>query len=204
MGAQLDDSADYCYQLPSTRVFERFGYTKIEYPFHKEYMVLGDDVVLTIQEIHTHGEYAEWGLQRLKPIEGCLHVYESDSTHSLYDLNNIDYNKFILLQGDTEFPKMLVGIQNDLKNERQVSFEERRDFADQFGSLFRELSAKSHEDLDKMFFGFLREIREYRVRHPRFDEEKAQNRLVGDIPPSPEHASKSGWRRRSWLGALKR
>ena len=56
---------------------------------------------------------------------------------------------------------IIVANKCDLENERQVSTQEGRDLAKQFGCKFIETSAKSRYNVDESFFNLVREIRRF-------------------------------------------
>ena len=62
--------------------------------------------------------------------------------------------------------KILVGNKCDMDDRRQVTFEEGKEFASQFGMPFLETSAKATQRVDEAFDTMTREIKEKMMQKP--------------------------------------
>uniref|UniRef100_A0A4W3I0A6 V-ral simian leukemia viral oncogene homolog Ba (ras related) n=1 Tax=Callorhinchus milii TaxID=7868 RepID=A0A4W3I0A6_CALMI len=60
---------------------------------------------------------------------------------------------------EDKIPLLLVGNKSDLEDRRQVSVEEARSKAEEWGVQYVETSAKTRANVDKVFFDLMREVR---------------------------------------------
>lgn len=63
------------------------------------------------------------------------------------------------MKGDDSIPFILVGNKSDLTERRQVGLRQAHDRADAWKVPYVETSAKTRENVDKVFFDLMREIR---------------------------------------------
>lgn len=92
--------------------------------------------------------------------EGFLCVYAINSRTSFEEISQF-YQQILRVKDKDYFPIIIVANKCDLENERQVSTQEGRDLAKQFGCKFIETSAKSKYNVDEAFFSLVREIRRF-------------------------------------------
>lgn len=67
--------------------------------------------------------------------------------------------QILRVKEDESAPFLLVGNKSDLEDRRQVSAEEAKARAEQWGVCYVETSAKTRANVDKVFFDLMREIR---------------------------------------------
>uniref|UniRef100_A0A671MG77 Ras-related protein Ral-A-like n=1 Tax=Sinocyclocheilus anshuiensis TaxID=1608454 RepID=A0A671MG77_9TELE len=67
--------------------------------------------------------------------------------------------QILRVKEDENVPFLLVGNKSDLEDRRQVSADEAKARADQWGVCYVETSAKTRANVDKVFFDLMREIR---------------------------------------------
>jgi GTPase SAR1 family protein len=88
---------------------------------------------------------------------------------------------------------LLVGNKCDLENQRQVTFEEGKELADNLGVKFIETSAKSANNVDKAFFTLANEIKS-RVPKNEDHPSEARKEKAGKLRSDPigKDKAKSG------------
>ncbi len=67
--------------------------------------------------------------------------------------------QILRVKGDDSIPFILVGNKSDLTDKRQVSQRTAQDRAESWRVPYVETSAKTRENVDKVFFDLMREIR---------------------------------------------
>jgi GTPase KRas protein len=98
--------------------------------------------------------------QYMRTGEGFLCVYSITSRPSFEEISTF-YNQILRVKDKDYFPVIIVANKCDLEHERQVSTQEGRDLAKNFGCKFIESSAKSKVNVDEAFYSLVREIRRY-------------------------------------------
>lgn len=98
--------------------------------------------------------------QYMRNGEGFLLVYAINSRMSFNEVS--EFHRQISRVKDSEtFPMVLVANKCDLNEERQISSQEGRDLAKQFGCQYLETSAKMRINVDEVFYTVVREIRRF-------------------------------------------
>lgn len=98
--------------------------------------------------------------QYMRNGEGFLLVYSITSRMSFEEIRTF-YQQICRVKDRDYFPMVLVGNKCDLEADRQVSSQEGRDLAKDFGCQFIETSAKQRIHVDEAFFEVVRDIRRY-------------------------------------------
>ena len=84
----------------------------------------------------------------IRKANGILLVYDISEKQSFQNIENwMDSIK----ENSNELPIILIGNKSDLNDERQVSFEEGQQKADEFGCPFYETSCKTGDNVNKCF-----------------------------------------------------
>lgn len=109
--------------------------------------------------------------------EGFLLVYACTSRVSFQEISTF-HQQICRVKDREQFPMVLVGNKCDLEADRQVSSQEGRDLAKQFGCPFLETSAKERIRVDDAFYTVVRDIR-------RFNKEQQDSYAT----PAPMHTS---------------
>lgn len=121
-----------------------------------------DDEVALLDVLDTAGqeEYSAMREQYMRTGEGFLLVYSITSRQSFEEIMTFQ-QQILRVKDKDNFPIILVGNKCDLESEREVSQQEGRSVAAQFGCPFIETSAKSRTNVEKAFYDTVREIRRY-------------------------------------------
>ncbi|ORX92804.1 ras-domain-containing protein [Basidiobolus meristosporus CBS 931.73] len=132
----------------------------IEDSYRKQCMI--DDEISMLDVLDTAGqeEYNAMREQYMRTGEGFLLVYSITSRNSFEEIST--FQQQILRVNDVDyFPIIIVANKCDLESERQVSSQEGKDLARQFGCPFIETSAKQRINVDEAFYDIVREIRKF-------------------------------------------
>ncbi|KAF2861714.1 ras protein [Piedraia hortae CBS 480.64] len=146
-------------QLVQSHFVDEYDPT-IEDSYRKQCVI--DDEVALLDVLDTAGqeEYSAMREQYMRTGEGFLLVYSITSRQSFEEI--VTFQQQILRVKDRDyFPIIVVGNKCDLESERQVSTEEGKQLARQFGCKFIETSAKSRSNVENAFYDIVREIRRY-------------------------------------------
>ena len=138
-----------------------------------------DEEVALLDVLDTAGqeEYSAMREQYMRTGEGFLCVYAINSRTSFDEISQF-YQQILRVKDRDFFPVIIVANKADLENERQVSTQEGRDLAKQFGCKFIETSAKSRYNVDESFFNLVREIRRFsKESAPTTKPEKSKFKL---------------------------
>jgi small GTP-binding protein len=84
----------------------------------------------------------------IKKANGILLVYDISEKQSFQNIENWMES---IRENSNESPIILIGNKSDLNDERQVSFEEGQQKADEFGCPFYETSCKTGDNVNKCF-----------------------------------------------------
>lgn len=98
--------------------------------------------------------------QYMRNGEGFLLVYSITSRMSFEEIETF-HQQICRVKDRDYFPMVLVANKCDLESDRQVSSEEGRDLAKQYGCHFVETSAKVRINVDDAFYEVVRDIRRY-------------------------------------------
>jgi len=114
-------------------------------------------------------------------------VYDITDLESFQNLNTwlIEIEK----NASKNVYKILVGNKCDMENERKVTVEQGRDFADQYGMKFFETSAKNSTNVSDAFIAMTKEVMKTSGKKAVV-EEKKQNTVLG--PSSGKDIQKPG------------
>lgn len=125
--------------------------TKKFIPFRNEY------VELEINDLDGQTEYTIFSQNKFSfGINGYLLVYSVNNRQSFELMKTIN-TKLNSVVGK-KCPKVLIGNKNDFHNEREVTFNEGKEFANSINCPFLETSAKTNDNIEKAFLTLLIEI----------------------------------------------
>ena len=125
--------------------------TKKFLPFRNEY------VELDITDLDGQTEYTVYSPNKYSfGVNGYLLIYSVNNRASFELLKTIN-DKLNSIVGK-KFPKVVIGNKSDLKEDREVSFEEGKKFADSLNCPFMESSAKNNINIQNGFLSLLIEI----------------------------------------------
>lgn len=125
-------------------------------------------------------EYSSLRDQYMKTGQGFVLVYSITSPTSFEAAGKL---RVQILRIKEEFnqdvPIVLVGNKADLEEDRAVTTQEGKSMAKKFRCAFVECSAKTNQSVSDVFFELVRQIQEWRKRHP-------------ESAPAPERKKKGG------------
>lgn len=125
--------------------------TKKFIPFRNEY------VELEINDLDGQTEYTIFSQNKFSfGINGYLLVYSVNNRQSFELMKTIN-TKLNAVVGK-KCPKILIGNKNDFHNDREVTFNEGKEFANSINCPFLETSAKTNDNIEKAFLTLLIEI----------------------------------------------
>ncbi|CAO3675165.1 unnamed protein product [Umbelopsis vinacea] len=143
----------------------------IEDSYRKQCVIDNETALLDVLDTAGQEEYSAMREQYMRNGEGFLLVYSITSRLSFDEINTF-YQQIRRVKDRDFFPMVLVANKCDLEHDRQVSSQEGRDLARNFGCSFIETSAKQRINVDEAFSNVVRDIR-------RFNKEMEGGRGVG-------------------------
>ncbi|KAK9767821.1 RAS1 protein [Basidiobolus ranarum] len=132
----------------------------IEDSYRKQCVIDDETAMLDVLDTAGQEEYNAMREQYMRTGEGFLLVYSITSRNSFEEISTF-HQQILRVKDRDYFPIIVVANKSDLENERQVSTQEGRDLAKQFGCRFIETSAKQRINVDEAFYNIVREIRRY-------------------------------------------
>ncbi|CAO3627097.1 unnamed protein product [Mucor fragilis] len=132
----------------------------IEDSYRKQCVIDSETALLDVLDTAGQEEYSAMREQYMRNGEGFLLVYSITSRLSFDEITTF-YQQICRVKDRDYFPMVLVGNKCDLEGDRQVSSQEGRDLAKNFGCQFIETSAKQRINVDEAFFEVVRDIRRY-------------------------------------------
>jgi GTPase KRas protein len=130
----------------------------IEDSYRKQVMIDDETALLDILDTAGQEEFSSMQDQWMRDGKGFLLVYNITSRPT-FDEVSILYEKILRTKDTDHVPIVLVGNKCDLKDERQVEYNEGADLAKKWGCSFFETSAKIKLNNEACFFELVREIR---------------------------------------------
>ncbi|KAG2189686.1 hypothetical protein INT46_009039 [Mucor plumbeus] len=154
----------------------------IEDSYRKQCVIDSETALLDVLDTAGQEEYSAMREQYMRNGEGFLLVYSITSRMSFEEITTF-YQQICRVKDRDYFPMVLVGNKCDLEGDRQVSSQEGRDLAKNFGCQFIETSAKQRINVDEAFFEVVRDIRRYNK------EQETQGHDQFGIQDAPDVAS---------------
>jgi len=130
--------------------------------YRKKVVLDGEEVQIDILDTAGQEDYAAIRDNYFRSGEGFLCVFsitEDDSFQSTQEFRE----QILRVKGDTNIPFILVGNKADLTNSRKVQQTAANNRAAQWQVPYVETSAKTRENVDKVFYDLMREIRSRKV-----------------------------------------
>ncbi|XP_059083789.1 ras-related protein Ral-a-like [Tigriopus californicus] len=126
--------------------------------YRKKVVLDGEDVQIDILDTAGQEDYAAIRDNYFRSGEGFLCVFSITEDESFQ--SSQEFREQILrVKNDDSIPFILVGNKSDLTERRQVSLKVAQDRAEAWKVPYVETSAKTRENVDKVFFDLMREIR---------------------------------------------
>lgn len=130
--------------------------------YRKKVVLDGEEVQIDILDTAGQEDYAAIRDNYFRSGEGFLCVFsitEDDSFQACQEFRE----QILRVKNDESIPFILVGNKSDLGERRQVSATQARDKAESWRVPYVETSAKTRENVDKVFYDLMREIRSRKV-----------------------------------------
>ncbi|OMJ19944.1 Ras-like protein 1 [Smittium culicis] len=132
----------------------------IEDSYRKQCLIDEENAMLDVLDTAGQEEYSAMREQYMRTGEGFLLVYSITSRSSFEEIPTFQ-QQILRVKDRDSFPIIICANKCDLESERQVSTQEGKDMAKNFGCPFLETSAKTRTNVDEAFFVLVREIRRY-------------------------------------------
>lgn len=126
--------------------------------YRKKVMLDGDECQIDILDTAGQEDYAAIRDNYFRSGEGFLCVFSITETES-FDATGDFREQILRVKGDENIPFLLVGNKADLADKRQVTQEVANAKAEEWKVPYVETSAKTKENVDKVFYDLMREIR---------------------------------------------
>merc|ERR1712115_735994 len=126
--------------------------------YRKKVVLDGEVVEIDILDTAGQEDYAAIRDNYIRSGEGFLCVFsitEDDSFQSTQEFRE----QILRVKGDSNIPFILVGNKSDLTDRRAVPIQNARAQSEDWKVPYVETSAKTRENVDKVFFDLMREIR---------------------------------------------
>lgn len=130
--------------------------------YRKKVVLDGEEVQIDILDTAGQEDYAAIRDNYFRSGEGFLCVFsitEDDSFQATQEFRE----QILRVKQDSNIPFILVGNKADLTNSRQVPLNTAKCRADDWQVPYVETSAKTRENVDKVFYDLMREIRSRKV-----------------------------------------
>ena len=132
----------------------------IQMSYKKTLRFNNESIELELIDIDGQTEYTIFSYSKFSVgIDGYILSYSIENRQS-FELLKIIHSKLVGLAG-RDMPKILVANKCDLSNRREISFEEGKALAKSINCPFIEVSAKSSDNINRMFHLMLVEIKKY-------------------------------------------
>ncbi|GLH08740.1 Ras-like protein 1 [Gryllus bimaculatus] len=126
--------------------------------YRKKVVLDGEEVQIDILDTAGQEDYAAIRDNYFRSGEGFLCVFsitEDDSFQATQEFRE----QILRVKNDENIPFLLVGNKSDLDEKRKVTLAEANSRAQQWNVPYVETSAKTRENVDKVFYDLMREIR---------------------------------------------
>ena len=119
--------------------------------------------------------YHSMALNCLKSVLGIIYIFDVTNRKTLDSINKWVKDVDDTIEAD-KFPSVLVGNKIDLDDEREVTFEEGKNLADQYGFNYIETSAKTGTNINELFIELAENI--YNKFKEEFPQPNNQNIVI--------------------------
>lgn len=140
--------------------------------YRKKVVLDGEEVQIDILDTAGQEDYAAIRDNYFRSGEGFLCVFSITEPES-FDATQEFREQILRVKNDENIPFLLVGNKSDLAEKRRVPLESCRERAQAWAVPYVETSAKTRDNVDKVFFDLMREI-----RSRKSDDNKTTN---GDV-----------------------
>lgn len=143
--------------------------------YRKKVVLDGEEVQIDILDTAGQEDYAAIRDNYFRSGEGFLCVFSITEEESFQATQ--DFREQILrVKNDENIPFLLVGNKGDLDEKRKVTLAEAQGRAQEWGVPYVETSAKTRENVDKVFFDLMREIRSRKMEDNKMSNGRGKDR----------------------------
>ncbi|XP_069010837.1 LOW QUALITY PROTEIN: ras-related protein Ral-B-like [Embiotoca jacksoni] len=145
--------------------------------YRKKVVLDGEEVQIDILDTAGQEDYAAIRDNYFRSGEGFLLVF-SITEHESFTATPAEFREQILRvkAEEDKIPLLVVGNKSDLEERRQVSVDEARGKAEEWGVQYVETSAKTRANVDKVFFDLMREVRSKKMAENKDKNGKGKNK----------------------------
>jgi len=143
--------------------------------YRKKVILDGEEVQIDILDTAGQEDYAAIRDNYFRSGEGFLCVFsitDDDSFQATQEFRE----QILRVKNDENISFLLVGNKCDLGERRKVSLEEAENRAQQWGVPYIETSAKTRENVDKVFFDLMRDIRSRKMDETKTNTGKGKDK----------------------------
>lgn len=130
--------------------------------YRKKVVLDGEEVQIDILDTAGQEDYAAIRDNYFRSGEGFLCVFSITEEES-FQASQEFREQILRVKGESNIPFVLVGNKADLSNSRQVQLATANNKATEWQVPYVETSAKTRENVDKVFYDLMREIRSRKV-----------------------------------------
>ncbi|XP_013188255.2 ras-related protein Ral-a isoform X2 [Amyelois transitella] len=134
--------------------------------YRKKVVLDGEEVQIDILDTAGQEDYAAIRDNYFRSGEGFLCVFSITEPES-FDATQEFREQILRVKNDENIPFLLVGNKSDLADKRRVPLESCRERASAWQVPYVETSAKTRDNVDKVFFDLMREIRSRKCEDSR-------------------------------------
>ncbi|KAH0544232.1 ras-related protein Ral-a isoform X2 [Microplitis mediator] len=142
--------------------------------YRKKVVLDGEEVQIDILDTAGQEDYAAIRDNYFRSGEGFLCVFsitEDDSFQATQEFRE----QILRVKNDENIPFLLVGNKSDLQEKRKVSLAEAQGRSQQWGVPYVETSAKTRENVDKVFFDLMRAIAARKAQENKIEGAERKN-----------------------------
>lgn len=144
--------------------------------YRKKVVLDGEEVQIDILDTAGQEDYAAIRDNYFRSGEGFLLVF-SITEHESFTATAEFREQILRVKAEEDkIPLLLVGNKSDLEERRQVSVDEARGKADEWGVQYVETSAKTRANVDKVFFDLMRDVRGKKMSENKDKNGKGKNK----------------------------
>ena len=136
--------------------------------YQKKVVLDGEEVQIDILDTAGEEDYAAIRDNYFRSGEGFLCVFSITQDKSFQATKEFR-EQIVRVKGKETIPFILVGNKSDLTDQRAVTLANAQAQAKEWNVPYMETSAKTRENVDKVFFDLMREIREQKMETKRMD-----------------------------------
>ncbi|CAF1068382.1 unnamed protein product [Adineta steineri] len=140
--------------------------------YRKTVMLDGEEVQIDILDTAGQENYAAIRDTYIRTGEGFLLVFDITDSESFSDLQEL-HDQILRVKGSgTNIPTILVGNKTDLTDKRKITVEEAERKASEWSIRYIETSAKTKQNVDKVFCELMRSVKPLKTTKDTDDDNK--------------------------------